>query len=243
MKTLKLFFMAGLLCSSLQLFAQTTVNETQYFPQGGRWDEDGSVYIGRHQSSMHPIKENVMATHLNWSGHSLMLGTPTGVNAHNYLEIYPGGSTTEPLISVLELYTAWTPEVEDHVSKIRFVTEGSSYINGGFVGIGTTNPGCKLDVVGTIRAHEIFVNLDNGGADFVFEPDYKLMPLREVHSFVTSNRHLPEVPSAAEMEEKGINVNELQIKLLQKIEELTLYLIDQNNTIEQLKMEIEELKK
>ena len=243
MKTLKLFFMVGLLFTSVQMFAQNTVTTTQYFPQGGRWDEDGSVYIGRPLSSMHPIKENVMATHLNWSGHSLMLGTPTGVNAHNYLEIYPGGSTTGPLISVLELYTAWTPDVEDHVSKIRLVTEGNSYLNGGFVGIGTTNPGCKLDVVGTIRAHEIFVNLDNGGADFVFEPDYKLMPLREVHSFVTSNRHLPEVPSAAEMEEKGVNVNELQIKLLQKIEELTLYLIDQNNTIEQLKMEIEELKK
>ena len=243
MKTLKLFFMVGLLFTSVQMFAQNTVTTTQYFPQGGRWDEDGSVYIGRPLSSMHPIKENVMATHLNWSGHSLMLGTPTGVNAHNYLEIYPGGSTTGPLISVLELYTAWTPDVEDHVSKIRLVTEGNSYFNGGFVGIGTTNPGCKLDVVGTIRAHEIFVNLDNGGADFVFEPDYKLMPLREVHSFVTSNRHLPEVPSAAEMEEKGVNVNELQIKLLQKIEELTLYLIDQNNTIEQLKMEIEELKK
>lgn len=243
MKTFKLFFMVGLLFTSVQMFAQNTVTTTQYFPQGGRWNEDGSVYIGRPLSSMHPIKENVMATHLNWSGHSLMLGTPTGVNAHNYLEIYPGGSTTGPLISVLELYTAWTPDVEDHVSKIRLVTEGNSYFNGGFVGIGTTNPGCKLDVVGTIRAHEIFVNLDNGGADFVFEPDYKLMPLREVHSFVTSNRHLPEVPSAAEMEEKGVNVNELQIKLLQKIEELTLYLIDQNNTIEQLKMEIEELKK
>ena len=243
MKTLKLFFMVGLLFTSVQMFAQNTVTTTQYFPQGGRWNEDGSVYIGRPLSSMHPIKENVMATHLNWSGHSLMLGTPTGVNAHNYLEIYPGGSTTGPLISVLELYTAWTPDVEDHVSKIRLVTEGNSYFNGGFVGIGTTNPGCKLDVVGTIRAHEIFVNLDNGGADFVFESDYKLMPLNEVQSFITSNHHLPEVPSAAEMEENGVNVNELQIKLLQKIEELTLYLIDQNNTIEALKMEIELLKK
>ena len=107
------------------------------------------------------------------------------------------------------------------------------------VGIGTTAPQHLLDVMGTIRAKEILV--ETTGADFVFADDYQLRPLSEVEAFITENKHLPEIQSAQEMQENGVNVSELQTKLLQKIEELTLYRIEQEQTIQELRQEVEQL--
>lgn len=82
----------------------------------------------------------------------------------------------------------------------------------------------------------------NAGADFVFSPDYQLKPLSEVEAFVKENKHLPEIPSEKQMVENGLNVNEMQIKLLLKIEELTLYVIEQNKQNKDLQKQIDELK-
>ncbi len=126
-----------------------------------------------------------------------------------------------------------------HVSYIQSVDYGTDVapliINarGGNVGIGTTSPFYKLDVEGTIRAHEIVVNLELG-ADFVFEENYTLRSLDEVSDFIQANKHLPEIPSAANMVENGVDMGEFQIKLLQKIEELTLYIIEQDKRIKEL---------
>lgn len=114
--------------------------------------------------------------------------------------------------------------------------------NNGNIGIGTKSPAYKLDVIGTIRAREILVDLNGvGGADFVFDNDYRLRPLSEVHSFITENKHLPEIQSAKEMQENGVSINELQFQLLQKIEELTLYLIQQQQTLAQQEQTIQDL--
>lgn len=109
-------------------------------------------------------------------------------------------------------------------------------LNNGDIGIGTPNPKYKLDVIGTIRAREIKVDLN--GADFVFEKDYKLMPIKDLEKFVKQNKHLPEIAPAKEMEENGTELGNLNSKLLQKIEEMTLYMISQNQSIEELKVMI-----
>ena len=106
--------------------------------------------------------------------------------------------------------------------------------NNGNVGIGTTHPDYKLDVAGTIRACEVKVNLASGDCpDYVFAPDYNLRSLSEVESFIKENSHLPEIKPAAEMEAEGMEIKELNLKLLQKVEELTLYLIEQEKALKE----------
>ena len=83
----------------------------------------------------------------------------------------------------------------------------------------------NFDVKGTITATEIKVE-STGGADFVFEDDYKLKSLEEVEQFVQENNHLPDIPSAKQMEEEGVGLAEMNKLLLQKVEELTLYAIE-----------------
>ena len=106
----------------------------------------------------------------------------------------------------------------------------------GKLGVGTTQPAYELDVTGTIRAQEIIV--ETTGADFVFADDYQLRPLSEVKAFIQENKHLPEIKSAQEMQENGVGVNELQTQLLQKIEELTLYILQQEERIKALEAEL-----
>jgi hypothetical protein len=119
---------------------------------------------------------------------------------------------------------------------ITIVNDGGS----GLVGIGTTNPQYPLDVYGTIRAREVLVNL-NGTADFVFKDNYKLKPIQEVYEYAKENKHLPEIPSEAEVVKNGMNMGEFQVKLLQKVEELTLYMAQQDKTIQAQQAKIKEL--
>lgn len=107
--------------------------------------------------------------------------------------------------------------------------------NYGNVGIGTTNPDQKLTVKGKIHAEEVIIDLSVPLADYVFKPEYKLMPLDELEQFVKTNNHLPEIPSASEVEKDGLSLGEFQNKLLQKIEELTLYTIELRKEVDQLK--------
>ncbi len=97
----------------------------------------------------------------------------------------------------------------------------------------------KLDVNGSIRANEIKVNLS--GADFVFEDNYQLRPLNEVENYIKAHKHLPEIESAKEMEQNGTDLGALNTKLLQKIEELTLYTIEQEKKIHRLEKQVEKL--
>ncbi len=109
------------------------------------------------------------------------------------------------------------------------------------VGIGTTNPNRKLDVNGTIGAKEIIVT-ETGWSDFVFEEDYELMPLKDLEKSIRENKKLPDIPSEKEVRENGVSLGEMQAKLLQKIEELTLYVIEQHKLLESQKIQISQIK-
>lgn len=114
-----------------------------------------------------------------------------------------------------------------------------SVLENGNVGIGTTNPGqFKLAVEGKIGAQEVEVRAPGQGwADFVFSEEYRLPPLQTVADYIAAHHHLPDVPSQAEVVARGYLLGEMDAKLLQKIEELTLYVLQQQQEINTLKHE------
>ena len=108
------------------------------------------------------------------------------------------------------------------------------------VGTATAPAGYKLAVGGKIIAEEVAVKLQTNWPDYVFESGYQLLPLAELEKFVTGQKHLPEVPAAADIEKNGLAVGEMNAVLLKKIEELTLYMIEANKKIESLSAKLQE---
>ncbi|MCU0326529.1 MAG: hypothetical protein MUF45_14955 [Spirosomaceae bacterium] len=134
-----------------------------------------------------------------------------------------------------------------HYSHFHFDTNEDTYIRGGKdgshviindivggnVGIGVYPYTYKLEVNGTARTKEVIV--ETGWADYVFEDNYKLKSIDELEAFVKENKHLPNIPKASEIETNGLKVGETNKAMMEKIEELALYII-------QLKKEIDVLK-
>lgn len=115
-------------------------------------------------------------------------------------------------------------------------------LKGGSLGIGTISPDEKLTVNGNIHAKGVLIDMTGPLADFVFDDDYPLMPLNKVKKFITINKHLPGIPSAKEVSQKSLDVGQMQNLLLQKIEELTLYILEQQKQINELQSEIKTLR-
>ncbi len=122
-------------------------------------------------------------------------------------------------------------------APLHFFTNGQwsqvTLLPNGNFGIGTTNPTYKLAVKGNIRSEEVIV--ETGWADYVFADGYRLKPLHEVARFIKDNKHLPNIPSAAEIEKNGLHLGDVQKKMMEKIEELTLYIIELKKEIDALK--------
>lgn len=115
--------------------------------------------------------------------------------------------------------------------NVHFIIRGD-----GNVGIGTSNPKNKLDVNGTIHSKEVKVDMLEW-SDFVFKKEYNLPTLEEVDKHIAEKGHLENIPNKEEVLKNGINLGEINAKLLQKIEELTLYAIEQNKKINELQKE------
>ncbi|BFP39319.1 hypothetical protein FGF1_01640 [Flavobacteriaceae bacterium GF1] len=111
----------------------------------------------------------------------------------------------------------------------------------GNVGIGTLNPRAKLSVEGQIRATEVKVLADISVPDYVFEPNYELRTLKETKEYITKNKHLPEIPPAREIKKNGIDLGDMNMRLLKKIEELTLYQIELLERLEEAEQKIQKL--
>ena len=112
----------------------------------------------------------------------------------------------------------------------------------GNVGIGTKNPDQKLTVNGTIHASSVLVDTNVPAPDYVFNNDYKLPSIAEVNAYINKNHHLPDMPAAAEIEKKGLNLGEMNMALLKKVEELTLYMIEKDKQVNNLEGEVTLLK-
>ncbi len=159
------------------------------------------------------------------------------------------GGTQETFATINARTTSWT-STSDIGGYLSFSTTSNNSLSermriteDGKVGIGTTSTGShKLAVEGTIGAREIKVET-SGWSDFVFENDYELRTLEEVEEYINEHGHLPEIPSEAEVIENGINLGEMNAKLLQKIEELTLYLIQHDKQNKEQQERIEKLEK
>jgi hypothetical protein len=153
----------------------------------------------------------------------------------NDIEVY----LALPHLSVIET-DSWLPSVSDMLSVNGLTIRPDNR----FVGIGTMEPSSALEVNGTIKATNIKateIKVEAQTADFVFEEDYHLKSLEEVEQFITNNKHLPDVPSAKQMEENGVGLAEMNKLLLQKVEELTLYLIEQKKINNELEVRVKEL--
>ena len=137
----------------------------------------------------------------------------------------------------------------DHWNGTASDVEVMSIMASGKVGIGTTTPDAKLTVKGNIHAEEVKVDLSVPGPDYVFKEGYALKSLEEIQNYIKAHGHLPNIPSAKEMEVNGVELGTMNMKLLEKIEELTLYTIQQQKILEDLvlqnklqKQEINQLK-
>ncbi|KXX71238.1 hypothetical protein [Flammeovirga sp. SJP92] len=163
-------------------------------------------------------------------------------------DIYPSLSIKSSMINSKTLFQEvkyFKPEVyslegaEDITSTIvpKIITYTGTH---GEIGLNTSNiSGYQLSVGGKVRAEEVKVY--TGWADYVFEEDYHLKSLSEVEAHIKEYKHLPDVPSAKEVEENGVNVGETEAMLLRKIEELTLYTIEQEKEIKSLKESLDKV--
>jgi len=113
----------------------------------------------------------------------------------------------------------------------------------GFVGIGTTTPLAKLSVNGNILANEIKIKTNIEVPDYVFDPTYQLPKLSAIEEYVKTHRHLPEIPSANEIQKDGVDLTQMNLTLLKKVEELTLHAIDNEKKRKELEDKVLQLEK
>ena len=152
---------------------------------------------------------------------------------NNYGELMIQGTSHGSMYNKGISFLTWDGSGAEPQIRMRVSPEGN-------IGIGTLSPDAKLTVNGKIRSREVKVDLNFPAPDYVFAPDYKLRSLQEVENYIKENSHLPEIPSAKEFEKNGINVSEMNMALLKKVEELTLYTIEQQKNTEVLMKIIEQ---
>lgn len=204
-------------------------------------DAHGLVGIGTEEpfQMLHVVGGNIMISKSadrapgSTNGSLMFGGDITNSNQHgNYAIEYVNSETEGYGLNF------WKPHTGNTNLKNNVLFLSDNY---GRVGIGTNDPKAKLSVNGQILAKSVKVSTDAiYWPDFVFAPEYNKMSLNELETYINANRHLPGVPSAADVEEQeGVVLEEMNAILLQKVEELTLYVIELQKRIEVLEKEKE----
>ena len=197
-------------------------------------DENG--YIRKQQLNMSGAPSNLVLT-----GNTLTLSNPlTTGNSVIVPNIYTSNGT---------LTDNRTVSMDNKSLIFNTSTSGRIYIGNSSPAFDTatfptTTGNYRLYVEGGILTEKVKVALrsTSNWADYVFAPNYKLMPLNEVESFVKENKHLPGISSADALVKEGLDLGDMQARQMQKIEELTLYIIEQNKAIEELKLQNKEIR-
>jgi hypothetical protein len=221
---------------------ESRFNGAGWFSRNSNGAFSNSLYLGQLQGSDNPSIQiqtsddggvNRAVWLSNRWGHILRFQrqSPTGIK--NFFEI--GG--VESSDHYLSIYSN-----DGTTQKISLSAEGISYIQGN-VAIGTTNSqGYKLAVNGDAVFIKVKVKQYANWPDYVFHNTYRLPSLVELEQYIQQHQHLPDIPSATEVEKNGLDVGDNQAVLLKKIEELTLYIIEQNKKQEKLEKEVAALK-
>lgn len=204
-------------------------------------------------SAFNPSNDNTKFLTVNASGDIVLEnveGSLTSTDTHIYKD---NGTLTSDRYMDMDSHRLVFDTQEEgrvYIGDTENLLEGPSFPTpftiDNFPALSAPDHDYRLLVEGGILTEKVKVALRNGSpsnwADYVFADNYKLMPLKEVEAFVKENKHLPGIESAEELQKSGIDLADMQRKQMEKIEELTLHLIEQNKTIEKQSNEIEELK-
>ena len=179
---------------------------------------------------------NTTGNNNTFSGYATGHKNTTGKN-NTYIGFQAGNTNSVGIGNVFLGYQAGYYEKGSNKLYISNTSSGTPLIYGNFetnrIGIGTTTPSYELEVNGTIRSKEVLVE-SGPWPDYVFAKDYVLPTLTEVENHIKEKGHLQNIPSAEEVSKNGIQLGKMNTKLLEKIEELTLYIIDQEKRIKAL---------
>lgn len=157
------------------------------------------------------------------------------VKKYGYVPVIASGSTTPMIFGHLS-----TPQIMGNISSAT-LSQQVVITPSGYVGIGTSNPATQLAVNGTITAKQVKVTM-SGWPDDVFGPAYRSPSLSSLSAYIKSHNHLPGIPAASDIETNGLNLGDMLQKQMQKIEELTLYMISMDKKIQMLEVEDQKLK-